>query len=52
VNVLAPRKSWKGERKKLKGERDFNVGSEFSSGIYDCMSAVEELERKKGKEES
>jgi hypothetical protein len=51
VNVLASRKSWKGKRGKLKGERDYNAALDFSPGIYDCMSTAEELEEEKGKKE-
>jgi hypothetical protein len=45
--------SWKGkvERRKGKVEGDYKAASDFSPGIYGCMSAVEELERKKEKRE-
>ena len=52
--LCAPRKSWEGKRKKRKKgkvERDYKAASDFSPGNYVCMSAAEELERKKEKRE-
>jgi hypothetical protein len=31
---------------KLKGKRDYNLGSEFSPGIFDFLSTAEELKGK------